>query len=360
MRRLLIPAALVAIAVAGFVAIAPPVDDVVTERQRRPDSDSAVAQARAEYQARNDSAIALSRALEAAVALEAARGIRRSSAPTEFSADPEISAIVRTEFAKVAEAQFASMGTAKVPVRVVLAAMDEVGAGYRHVAVLPERAGEPCVSVLQIDPDRQVERPAANDRLAGICGFYARYGLPGRGVLSWIDSTYSLSFSLDVVPPARPRDRRRLERLVGEYVALAPATAACLAGRDEVCGVAISGSDWTIVPRSRLLETQGNERVLRSSPWAPNWAPSSYIARLRDHVGDEAFTRIWASDATPPLAYEQVTGESFAVFARPLLLEELHPHQPGPLHAGLPLALSLTVGALCAAWAIGRTRRERS
>jgi hypothetical protein len=43
-----------------------------------------------------------------------------------------------------------------------------------------------------------------------------------------------------------------------------------------------------------------------------------------------------------------------------LLLEQLRPHEPGPLRADIPLALSLTIGALCAAWAVGRTRRERS
>lgn len=360
-RRPLIAAAVLASTAVIFVAVIPDLDQRPVGRFSAISGDTAIDNARAEYRARGDSAIALDRALERAVAMEAAGGVRRSSAPVAFSADPSISANVRAGFASVADAQLASLGTPNVPVRIVLVPIEDLGSGYRHVAVLPSSATEPCVSVLQVASNGLRAQPEPNDRLVGVCGFYARYGMPGRGVLAWIDSSYSLTLALDVAPPTPPRDPKRRDSFSGYTIALAPSTAACIAGRVAACASAVAGADWMQIRfYSRGQLSESDARIVRTSSYAPRWAPSSYFARMRDHVGDEAFTKIWTSDAAPPLAYEQVMGESFAEFARPLLLEELKPHTPGPLHADFPLVLSLSVGALCAAWAIRRTRRARS
>ena len=199
-RRVLVSIALTASAVAGFYAIAPRGNYSPRSSPGAFANDATVARARAEYQARSDSAIALDRALERALALEAVRTLRPSAAAVSFTADPRLNAAQRAEFARVAEAQFAAYDAPVVPLRVVLGAMDQAGAGYRHLAVLPTKPGEPCVSVLLVEPTRVHVRPRGSDRFAGICGFYARHGLPGRGVLAWIDSGHTLPFSVDVVP----------------------------------------------------------------------------------------------------------------------------------------------------------------
>jgi hypothetical protein len=360
-RRLLIALALVSSAALIFLVVAPTANNRSDDSFNTVTGDTALDNARAEYHALGDSAIRLDRALERAIAIDAARTVRSASAPA-FSAHAGVTANVRAAFAAVADSQLASLGVSKVPVRVVLVSAEELTTGYRRVAVLPSTADAPCVSVIQIAASGRGASPVAHDRLVGVCGFYARHGLPGRGVLSWIDSSFAQSMSLDAVPPRPPRDLRSRESFGGYSMALAPATAACVAGRDEPCGRALAGYDWVYEPRLRYRATPGENgvRTLRTSSQTVRWAQSAYFARMRERVGEEAFTRIWTSDAPPPQAYEQVVGESFAEFVRPLLLEGVTPHKPGPLQAELPLALSLSLGALSAAWAIRRTRRERS
>lgn len=239
--------------------------------------------------------------------------------------------------------------------------MDSLGRGsYTLIAVLPRDHSEPCsvVVLLPVERPRDLE-PTRSERLIGTCGFYARFGAPGRGMSEWLLATRGVHAMTD---SARERiGNGVLHRIGPEDAWASPETSACAAGDMQMCTAAFDGSRWmqSLYSRDSAL-TESTRVTVRMTAFARQWVPGRNFSDLREAMTDERFAKFWQHEGDPIAAYEAVEGRSIGYFVRDRLLLEVEPHRPGPLHADLPTALGVAIGALAAALAIRLTKRQRS
>jgi len=323
------------------------------------DRDPAVFQARNQLWALGDSVRALTWELSRVTAWEAARALPNESAATKFVAVPGVHPSVAASFEAGARAAFAELGVPRVPLRIVLLATDEPGGSYRKYVVLPQEETQPCVVVVTVSPRATNVRPSRIDRLLSTCGFYGKFGRPSVAMQQWLESTQGAAAKVDSAELGidSTRERRVLE---GAEVAFYPAIAKCLAGDDAGCAASVVDPRGAIGQRPLVPPTERTAPVIASYAIPSTSAPENTLARIRAYVGDARFAQIWTTDADPAAGFQTVTGEHIAVFARPQLLNEMMPHEPGPLRGGADLLFGLGLGAAAAVWAIRRTKRERS
>lgn len=310
---------------------------------------------------RGDSLRMLTGAYERLLAIEAVDRLPAPSARVTISASPGVPAASRTGFEQVLRDELAPLGDSiQHPIRLHLLP-DPLGKGsYVRIAVLPRRPGAPCsvVILLPANAPRDI-LPTRSDRLIGTCGFYAKFGAPGQGMSDWLIATRGIHAVTD---RARPERRSATKQRLRPGDALhSPDVAACAAGNDAMCTEAFSGYQWMRRMRARdsmlISETAG---TIRMNPFATQFIPGRNFSDLRDAMTDARFALLWRSDKDPVAAYEEIEGRPIGHFVRDRLLLEFLPHRPGPLHADLPLALGLGIGALAAVLAIRFTTRQRS
>jgi hypothetical protein len=356
-RRFVLLAGII-VTVLAFYAIAPDPGEGDPFRLSVFDRQPAVASAFRNLSRVGDTLRAVTFALERQRAWETARALPARAALTDFVVMPGVPADIARKFEQRAREQFARFTEPRTPLRVVLTSSEDAF-GYRKYAVLPETESQPCVIVVGISTKARGIGPGDGDRLLGACGFYAKFGQPGGGTLAWLKDSRGVSAAIDTISAMGPRPQTR-RTLKGADIAFSSGEAACLAGRNEGCVDAVL--DPFELQRSRpiILPTDQSLGVFPSGPTSGLSGPGNTLANLRAHVGDARFQEIWSSPQTLDQAYETATGEHIAVFARKILLLENYPHKPGPLRGGLPLFLSLSLGLTAAAFAITRTRRERS
>ncbi len=359
MRRPLTGIAAVVGSVLLFYAIAP---EPKGERQFGVgffDRDPAVVAARTQLWALGDSVRLLTWDLIRVNAWETARALPTESAPTKFVALPGVHPNVVKSFEAAARAAFAEVPAPRVPLRVVLMATEEQGGFYRKYAVLPQEASQPCVVVLTVSPRARNLQPSRFDRLLATCGFYARFGRPSAAMQQWLERTRGTAAIFDstelVTGSTRPR-----RTLQGSSIGFSPAIAMCLAGKDEGCVGTVVDPLGTAGQRQLIPPNERTSAVIATYPMTMSSTPENTLASIRAFVGDARFEQLWTTDADPAVGFEKVTGEHIAVFARPRLLNEYLPHEPGPLRGALDLVFGLSLGAAAAVWAIRRSRRERS
>ncbi len=363
-RRALVPLGFVALAIGGFIWATPerrgPEDAFASELDRS----AAVRMERATLRARRDSlggvSRAISRVLTRQLAERRARALPAGAGSYVLSVDPTVPAASRDSFTAKVRREFASLpASALVPI-VVQVVLDTVRyASYQRAVVIPDVAGQPCVVIVSVGGrEGRSQLPNPVDRIVGTCGFYARFGMPGAPLRDWMHQTQGLS-ALSDEPPRQPRYQARM-RLAGRDIARAAPIAACLAGADDPCtDVFFSVNAWTGV-RGPYAEVEGARGVFRAGPTWANAMAFTNLARLRVSLGDERFGQFWRSPLPPAMAYENLEGRHIATFVRSELLKEFEPHHPGPLHAGLPLALGVALAAGFGVLAIRRTPRDRS
>lgn len=311
--------------------------------------------------ARQDSVRLLQGAYERLLALESVQRLPATSSRLAISAAAGVPAESRTGFERMMREEVAALGDSlKYPIRLHLVT-DPLGkGGYARVAVLPREEGAPCsiVVLLPTDGPRDIV-PHTSDRLIGPCGFYASFGAPGPGMSAWLLATRGMHAGTD---RARPEQRNGPRYRLRPGQALeSPDAAACAAGNDSVCTDAFSGYQWVrrIMARDSMLYA-ATAGTVRMSTLATQFVPGRNLSDLRDAMTDERFAELWRSKKHPVAAYEEIEGRAIGHFVRERLLLDILPHRPGPLHADLPLALGLAVGAIAAALAIRLTKRQRS
>lgn len=357
--RRFLPLAAVLATVLAFYAIAPTPGDGRSFGLSVFDRVPAVAAAFEAQQRLGDTLRAVTFALQRQVAWETARAIPAGSASSDFVVLPGVPADIAKNFEQRAREQFARYPQPRTPLRVVIDVAGLETFGYRKHTVLPETEAQPCVVIVGISPKARSLSPADGDRLLGACGFYARFGRPGEGMLQWLEESRGVSASIDTSEGLRAR-RRTPRKFSGAEIGYSAPEAACLAGRDEGCAEAILDPFGLRTWKPIAVPSEQAIAVIASSPSSGLSWPGNILANLRAHVGDARFQEIWSSSERLDQAYETATGEPIAVFARKLLLLDAYPHKPGPLRGGLPLLLGLGIGLSAAVWAITRTRRERS
>lgn len=275
------------------------------------------------------------------------------------AASPEVAARYRHHL----EREFASLGDA--PGARVLVWLDgpraEAPAGHKHV-VLPEVATGDSTCVVLINhatPRLGARRPAPGERLLGLCGFVARFGPPGPGMLEWLDASNAEGAVVDVVaedPQPTPSTERVPLVLVGSYARMF----SCRAGRDASCEALFdslgSSSIWSYWREDLRTPVSGVYTPLWR--WASGRFPATLLADLRRTMGDERFARLWQDNRSPALAYRELMGSSVGPVVRTQLATELPPHAPGPLPSGAGIAGALALIAAAAGWLLGRTRRQ--
>lgn len=364
MRRLLVPAGFVILAALGFMAATPEPrqpDDLFAAAL---DRSAAVRTERALVSARRDSLGGLNRAMSRISARQNAdarvRALPADAGVYHLSVDADVPAASRDSFTAKIQREFASLPAEPlVPLRVFVVS-DSVRYGfYERSIVIPNAPEQPCVVLVSLGTraGRPI-LPAVVDRVVGTCAFFARFGMPGVPMREWLAQTQGYSAISDE-PPRNPRHPPRM-RIAGRNIARAVPMVSCLAGRDDPCADVFSSANIWMGAGGAFSELQSAQGVFRASPRWANSMAFTLLARLRQSLGDERFGELWRSPLSAPMAYENLEGRHIATFVRGELLREFEPHRPGPLHAGLPLALGVALGAGFGVLAVRTTRRARS
>ncbi|WKW12662.1 hypothetical protein Strain138_001961 [Pseudogemmatithrix spongiicola] len=346
---------------------------VARMRERTPDAVFAqqhpeVAEARAQVLARGDTMRAWSAALARAQTLAIAASVTRGPQPFVLETRGAISAGTRAAFLQLIERELQAIGTPKVPLRVLLVADSNASfSSYSGWYLRPARLGEPCIVMIRIRESRsQTFAPRTGDRRLGVCGLYARHGMPGPGIAAWLDETRAISAAGDSsaswdreAPTQRQVAWGGVSRLSGGMMLEAAAPLACAAGRGDACHIALLNPVNDTRRRVSLPVAQ-EPRLSSAYPFELRDYPGDVTATLRASMGAERFARWWQSALPPAQAYEAVTGEAFETWAMSYMRRYVGERNSGPLRAGLPLALGLLLVAGLSGWAVLRAPRARS
>lgn len=364
MRRLLMPAGFVTLAVVGFLAATPEPRQSDDPFAAALDRSSVVRAERALVSARRDSVGGLNRAISRIGARQLAdarvRALPADAGAYHVSVDADVPAASRDSFTAKIRREFASLpAEPRVGLRVFVVSDSLRFRTYERSIVSPDAPDQPCVVLVNLGrrPGHPI-LPSAVDRIVGTCGFYARFGMPGAPMREWLAHTQGYSAISDE-PPRNPRYPARV-RVAGRDIARAVPMVSCLAGRDDPCADVFSSANIWMGAGGAFSELPSAQGVFHAFPGWANSMVFTLLAQLRHSLGDERFGELWRSPLPAAMAYENLEGRHIATFVRAQLLKEFEPHRPGPLHAGLPLALGVAVGAGFGLLAIRAAARRRS
>lgn len=312
---------------------------------------------------RSDSVRAWSAALTRAQSLALAATATRGPQPFLLETRGIVSPGTRAAFSRILEAELARIGTPRVPIRVLLAS--DTAASYSNYAgwyLRPTTAGDPCVVIIRLRESQTATfAPRTGDQRLGVCALYARHGMPGAGIAAWLDSTRAISAAGDSASVGSG-DRTSypgVSRIAGGMLLQALAPAACVAGRDEACVTATLHPRFE-EPRRVIIDIARSPKMSSVYPYEITDYPGNMTASLRASMGPESFQRWWQSSLPPAEAYEQISGEPFALWARRYMEGFIGKRNPGPLRAEFPLVLGLLLAVVMAWWGIRGARRARS
>jgi hypothetical protein len=322
-----------------------------------------VAAARALVFARTDSVRAWDAVVNRARAHALAATVARGPAPFTLETRGDISEGTRDAFAAAFVRELAPIPTPRVPLRVLLVA-DSTGTNFWYSTwyLRPAVAGDPCAIVIVLRESRgQTFSPRASDRRLGICGLYARHGMPGPGIAAWLDRTQAASALADTTLPRTEATTYYdpLRWIGGGAMLQSLAHVACAAGRDEACEPAMFDPEANVQRRVQL-DIPREPRLAIAYPFDMRSYPGDVTAALRQSMGPAVFAEWWTSALPPREAYEALRDEPFAAWARRYLASEIASRKAGPLRAGLPLGLGIGLMLLLAAASVWRTGRQRS
>jgi hypothetical protein len=266
-------------------------------------------------------------ALELRDSLVRALRQRPRIAGVEVRVDPTFPARLRAALDSTARAVWAeeSRGAARAPVQLVALRLAVTRLPRTLVLEPGQTDGRTCVIVSVIGtggvgpPEHtQAERYARSLRNdAGLCVFFAKYGVPGSGAHGWLRwVNYLQAHSARPIPELDPsalpflentRSLRSTQAVVrSSYYDVPPTTGAlaCIAGHSERCASAWEASR-TSVSRDALLPTgfvPGRDFWSRRGPIGRESGHA--VARLERNLGRERFERWWTADGTIDRAFE--------------------------------------------------------
>lgn len=171
---------------------------------------------------------------------------------------------------------------------------------------------------------------------AGPCEWYAAFGVPGRGVATWLDST-----NFSAIRNSRPSQRFNGSWMDGSYYestaqAWSDALRGC--GTDghncfaSLTGTRMTGeSPWQNAAYGYSIRTPN--WIGRNRPWTalPNPVPGRMLVRMEHELGTESFEAMWKSDSALSVSFAHVRGGSLDVWSRDWLKESFGSHHAGPL-----------------------------
>lgn len=252
------------------------------------------------------------------------------------------------------------------PIAVVLmvdTTMNPGGHFYTRATVLPSQPDEPCTVVVRFQrPATKWNRSAGQERLLGPCGFFAKYGAPGAGMLEYLRSnTMRTAEYLWAPTPWFERDAL----MPASYARSWPALAGCRAGRDSACLAVLAGTSpmtgyfgaWDDAQRGPN-DVSVDGPLLRSGFY--DRVSGGLLANLATSLGDDRFARLWRDARGPHVAYEAIAGEPLTAWMQRVVAGEVEPYRPGPGVPAVPLAATLFILGGAGFAAMRGTRRSMS
>lgn len=255
--------------------------------------------------------------------------------------DPRVPAATRAHIEAVYAATRARMSASRMalPIFVVL----DTSENYRRGTTLwVEDAAGPapaCATVLRVRVSREALRDTRRmsrdiQRVVsarfpqpahfGLCGFEAAFGAPSAAVQRWLGKREFRPVASGYDPTLRPRAPRYLGDYVVPYFnyekngAMGLALRACFAGRSASCLDAVAPvSDQPVYGPDGGIDYVSSDR--RWYGWGWNGSPQ-LMNTLATSMGAESFGAMWRGNASPPDAYQQLTGVPIDTLARRVLV----------------------------------------
>ena len=207
----------------------------------------------------------------------------------------------------------------------------------RHA--LPQATdGERCVALVRLRGTTAAHLDVLRGTpLAGVCGFFAVFGVPGAGVSRWLSATnyaFARQSDWDVAraPSIEP----------GAFYSLSVGGAQCLTGKANACIEALGTTSATprdsdrvgAIPMAWVLDGS----AARASPSfsgtdaALGDAGSRLLADMVRDLGPERFGRFWRADTTPDSALVAASGTTLDAWTNAWLTRA---YGAAPRHPGV-------------------------
>jgi hypothetical protein len=174
-----------------------------------------------------------------------------------------------------------------------------------HYFALPANGG-PCVTMVRL---RLANESAIRGITLGPCAFYARYGLPGHGMRSWLETTAGTMALRSDVARARAMETRQLSIRSFDHRA-----GACLVRGGRYCLEAIG-----LRADSREPDTGTAGPIAAPLPGLIGSGPAArpfslgersrwFLSDMAADIGEERFLAFWQSPEAPEVAFRKTTG----------------------------------------------------
>jgi hypothetical protein len=149
------------------------------------------------------------------------------------------------------------------------------------------------------------------DGRGGPCAWYAKYGIPGRAIARWLDSTGYGALNADT------HGSWFSYNLITSHLGSGPFSfgdlqfGACYAGRTHACEAMVLGvrndNGWQRIDGA--VGTPGWTGAGRRPPGNSNAIAARMLTELESELGPAGFARFWKSDAPVAVAFAAATGE---------------------------------------------------
>lgn len=314
-----------------------------------------------------------------AEAREAVRALPRQAGTAAIvRIDPRVTARAATGLREQFDAELRALGDGapRHPVALIVVVMDSVPARSdalyaRSAIVLPERAGDPCATVVFV-PARFPGSAGirGTQRALGPCAFYAQYGTPSEANNAWMRETRATAAAFRTVPhglavPTKPIDLERRGRYAESSLL---DILACRAGDDARCravfsptgpdGLQFGDSDSEI--RRRVREQEAG--VLLGQGYVYDAATyvlrAGLLARLADQLGPDRFGALWRGPVRIDEALPQQLGRPVERWVYDEVVAGTTPYSAGPTLPGVSIAAALAIIIALGALAIARSPRR--
>jgi len=194
----------------------------------------------------------------------------------------------------------------------------------RYVYLLPERSGQPCISLVTIGRAAKAELASGRMQsrrllgsspmdLLGTCAFYSQFGVPGSSVGDWIQGgQYATTLHPNWLAPRRWRDPGKRRWPWAGHVQY-PTLTACASGDRTACLAAP-----TMHPDmpAAMLEAERPQDIAIGWPtqwyWSTPLGPrsASFLSDMVIALGEDRFSRFWNSDQPVSNAFLSAAGTS--------------------------------------------------
>jgi hypothetical protein len=190
----------------------------------------------------------------------------------------------------------------------------------------------------------------------GPCAWYSTYGVPGRGVAQWLDSTGYLAtstrwpyggseyggFEYAMLPSQEHGPHERWDNMIAMYGPAGTRLAACAAGRPNACtNYMLAAQSAVAVSARRASEARGRITLGRGPGTNHSDALLEIMmARMERDLGPARFDQFWKSNLSVPAAFAAASGEPLEDWVRRHLIAMTAPYHAGPLPGETVLLIS--------------------